>query len=105
MPFGWFQVLYSGELGIGEAKPITYFDRDLVIFRTESGVAKVIDAYCAHMGAHLGYGIREHAGSAAAVEVRISYAHFTGGSLMVKGNVSIFPTRKTFLREWHAEKR
>ncbi len=67
MPFGWFQVLYSNELAVGEAKPITYFDTDLVVFRTESGLTKVIDAYCAHMGAHLGYGIREHAGAAAAV--------------------------------------
>ena len=56
MPWGWFQVLYSGDLAVGESKPLRYFDQDLVIFRTESGAVKVLDAYCPHMGAHLGYG-------------------------------------------------
>jgi cholesterol 7-dehydrogenase len=28
----------------------------LVLFRTESGEAKVLDAYCPHMGADLGVG-------------------------------------------------
>ena len=67
MPYGWFQVLYSHELAVAEAKPLHYFDQELVAFRTESGVAKVIDAYCAHMGAHLGYGIHEHAGAGGTV--------------------------------------
>lgn len=67
MPFGWFQVLYSHELAIGESKPLEYFDTELVIFRTESGEAKVLDAYCPHMGAHLGYGIRDQAGGGSQV--------------------------------------
>lgn len=62
MPYGWFQVLYSHELAPGESKPLEYFGTDLVIFRTESGEAKVLDAYCPHMGAHLGYGIRGETG-------------------------------------------
>lgn len=28
----------------------------MVVFRTESGVANVFDAYCPHLGAHLGIG-------------------------------------------------
>lgn len=62
MPFGWFQVLYSAELAPGDAMPIHYFGRELVAFRTEDGRAKVVDAFCPHMGAHLGYGIRENTG-------------------------------------------
>ena len=60
MPWGWFHVLYSHELEVGESKPLFYFEQELVAFRTESGVAKVVDAYCPHMGAHLGYGIHEN---------------------------------------------
>ena len=60
IPYGWFGVAYSDEIQPGQALPARYFGRDLVIFRTESGRAAVTDAYCPHMGAHLGYGIHEH---------------------------------------------
>ena len=33
-----------------------YFGRELVLFRTESGEAHAVDAYCAHLGAHLAVG-------------------------------------------------
>jgi phenylpropionate dioxygenase-like ring-hydroxylating dioxygenase large terminal subunit len=55
---GWFQVAYSDELAAGQVLPLRYFGRDLVLFRTESGAAQVLDAYCPHMGAHLGHGGR-----------------------------------------------
>ena len=62
MPMGWFQVLFSHELEVGDAIPVEYFGQELVVFRTEAGEAKVVDAFCPHMGAHLGYGIREQTG-------------------------------------------
>jgi nitrite reductase/ring-hydroxylating ferredoxin subunit len=46
------------DLARGEVKRIRYFDEDLVLFRTRSGRAAVLDAYCAHLGAHLGEGGR-----------------------------------------------
>lgn len=55
-PTGWFQVAWSQELSVGDVKPLTYFGRDLVIYRTEDGQAHIMDAYCEHLGAHLGYG-------------------------------------------------
>jgi len=58
IPFGWFFVSYSDELAIGDVKPLYYFGRDLVLFRNESGVAGVLDAFCPHLGAHLGHGGR-----------------------------------------------
>ena len=56
IPDGWFQVAYSDELGPKGVLPIHYFDRELVLFRTESGEARLLDAFCPHLGAHLGYG-------------------------------------------------
>jgi phenylpropionate dioxygenase-like ring-hydroxylating dioxygenase large terminal subunit len=56
IPDGWFQVAYSDELEPGKVLPLKYFDRDLVLFRTEDGQAKLLDAFCPHLGAHLGYG-------------------------------------------------
>ena len=55
-PKGWFVVAFSSELPIGGVKPIRYFGRDLVLFRAEDGGVHVLDAYCPHLGAHLGYG-------------------------------------------------
>lgn len=56
IPFGWFVVGFSSDLKIGEVKPISYFDKEQVMFRTETGAVQVLDAYCPHLGAHLGHG-------------------------------------------------
>jgi nitrite reductase/ring-hydroxylating ferredoxin subunit len=54
IPNGWFAVAWSKDLVPGEVRPIHYFDEDLVLFRTRSGQPRVLDAYCSHLGAHLG---------------------------------------------------
>src|SRR5438105_2450572 len=51
---GWYVIGYSDEIGPGEVKPARWFGQDLAVFRTEGGVLAVFDAYCPHMGAHLG---------------------------------------------------
>ena len=56
IPLGWYNVAYSDELAVGDAKPIHYFGEELVLFRGEDGKARVLDAYCEHLGAHLGDG-------------------------------------------------
>lgn len=55
-PTGWFCVAYSHELEIGQVVPLEYFGQKLVLFRTEDGIAHLLDAFCPHLGAHLGYG-------------------------------------------------
>lgn len=55
-PTGWYQVEWSSRLGTGEVKSVRFFDTELVIYRTEAGVAQVIDAFCPHLGAHIGHG-------------------------------------------------
>ncbi len=56
LPTGWFQVAYSDELKPGDVVPLRYFEKDLVLFRTESGAPGLLDAHCPHLGAHLGHG-------------------------------------------------
>jgi nitrite reductase/ring-hydroxylating ferredoxin subunit len=56
IPNGWFVVARADELGPREKRNRRYFGRDLVVFRTESGEPRTIDAYCPHLGAHLGVG-------------------------------------------------
>jgi nitrite reductase/ring-hydroxylating ferredoxin subunit len=55
-PTGWFQIAYLNELAPGEVQPRRYFGRDLVLYRGESGRYHVMDAFCPHLGAHLGHG-------------------------------------------------
>jgi len=55
-PDGWFMVARSGDLGRRTAIPLSYFGRELVAYRDGSGTAVVADAFCPHVGAHLGHG-------------------------------------------------
>lgn len=57
-PYGWFPALLSDELADGDVRPLRYFGRDLVIWRGDDGVARMLDAYCRHLGAHMGHGGR-----------------------------------------------
>jgi nitrite reductase/ring-hydroxylating ferredoxin subunit len=56
IPNGWFQIAYSNEIKPGDVKPLRYFGKDLVIWRSEEGELSVLDAFCPHLGAHLGHG-------------------------------------------------
>ena len=50
-PTGWFMVGFSEDVAPKGVKPLRYFARDLVLFRTEDGKAVVADAHCPHLGA------------------------------------------------------
>jgi len=55
-PRGWFVIGFSTDVPVGTVKPLEYFEKQLVLFRTEAGELKVLDAFCPHLGAHLGHG-------------------------------------------------
>ncbi|CAF0783309.1 unnamed protein product [Rotaria sordida] len=55
-PNGWFWIINSCDLKPGHTKAISYCGRNLVLFRGTNGTPYVLDAFCAHMGAHLGFG-------------------------------------------------
>lgn len=56
IPSGWFPVSSSQEISAGAIRRLDCLDRELVLLRTRSGFARVFDAYCPHLGAHLGVG-------------------------------------------------
>lgn len=56
IPNGWFQVGYSDELAEGKVEGLRYFGRELVLFRDAEGSARLMDAHCPHLGAHLAKG-------------------------------------------------
>ena len=55
-PNGWFHVLSSHELAVGDVKYVSMLGEQLAVFRGTDGVAHIVNAYCPHLGANLGIG-------------------------------------------------
>ncbi|MBU7582554.1 MAG: aromatic ring-hydroxylating dioxygenase subunit alpha [Nostoc sp. TH1S01] len=53
---GWYWVMPSHNLQIGEVKAVTLLGRNLVVYRGQNKRVVICDAYCPHMGAHLAEG-------------------------------------------------
>ena len=56
IPFGWYFVAYSDELKARELCVTACFGQEWVLFRDEQGSVGMIDPYCPHLGAHIGFG-------------------------------------------------
>jgi phenylpropionate dioxygenase-like ring-hydroxylating dioxygenase large terminal subunit len=56
VPFGWFCVGYPEDFPVGEPKALYAWSRHLVAWRDEQNELHVHDAFCPHLGAHLGHG-------------------------------------------------
>ncbi len=55
-PRGWYRIALSHELRRDRPSTIRALGRELVAFREAGGAARVLDAHCPHLGAHLGDG-------------------------------------------------
>ncbi|MES2134503.1 MAG: Rieske 2Fe-2S domain-containing protein [Bacteroidota bacterium] len=55
-PTGWYVLAKCSEIKNGTLHTKQFIGKDIIIFRTQSGVLSVVDAYCPHMGAHFGHG-------------------------------------------------
>jgi 3-ketosteroid 9alpha-monooxygenase subunit A len=55
-PKGWFVMAFSDELLPGQSLSLRYFGRKMVLFRGEDQTPRLLDAYCAHLGASLADG-------------------------------------------------
>jgi 3-ketosteroid 9alpha-monooxygenase subunit A len=50
----------TGFVKAGEVKPLRYFSKDLAMWRGEDGKVRMMDAWCKHLGAHMGHGGKVH---------------------------------------------
>jgi nitrite reductase/ring-hydroxylating ferredoxin subunit len=57
-PNGWYVIGLSRELRPRRLLARKFMGQEIVIFRTASGTAHAVEAYCPHLGAHFGYGGR-----------------------------------------------
>lgn len=96
-PNGWFRAAYSNELASGEVQTLHFFGRDLVLFRTQSGEASLVDPHCPHLGAHLGYG-----GEVVGDHIRCPFHHweFDGEGTCKKVPYAKRVPAKARLRRW-----
>lgn len=53
---GWYYLFPAHELKTGAVKAFQICGQEIVVFRGESGEVAALDAYCPHMGTHLGKG-------------------------------------------------
>lgn len=53
---GWYWALDSGDLARGGVAKLNLLGRELALYRGSDGRVAALDAYCPHMGAHLGEG-------------------------------------------------
>ena len=53
---GWYWLARSSDIRRGRVVPLRLLGRDLAVYRGEDGRVVALDAYCAHMGAHLAEG-------------------------------------------------
>ncbi|MEM9706229.1 MAG: Rieske 2Fe-2S domain-containing protein, partial [Pseudomonadota bacterium] len=103
-PFGWYAVMPSSDLPVGVVKPLRYFSTDLAIWRGEDGKVRMVDAYCRHLGAHMGYGGRVNGNL---LECPFHAWRYDGD----EGNVAEIPYSKTIppqvarkcTRTWHMD--
>ncbi len=58
VPYGWFSLGRTDELPTAEVSPLQAFGEELVLWRDGDGRHHLADAWCPHLGAHLGHGGR-----------------------------------------------
>ena len=54
--YGWYFAMPSKELTLNAVKALEFCGQELVLFRGMDGKVAALDAYCPHMGTHLGKG-------------------------------------------------
>ncbi len=101
-PMGWYSVARAQELLVGEVKSVQAFDRELVLYRTRSGVPVLQDAYCPHLGANLGI-----EGRVVGESIRCPFHGWRYGA---DGNCVEIPycdeiPERARLRTWHCEEK
>jgi phenylpropionate dioxygenase-like ring-hydroxylating dioxygenase large terminal subunit len=56
-PMGWYRIASCDDVGPGELITLQAFGQEIICWRAEDGgEARVFDAFCAHLGAHIGCG-------------------------------------------------
>jgi phenylpropionate dioxygenase-like ring-hydroxylating dioxygenase large terminal subunit len=101
-PSGWYCVGVSGELKPGAIVSRRFMGEDVVLFRTKGGTPALMQAYCPHLGAHLGRG-----GTVCDESIRCPFHHFRFGAdgQCVATGYGTTPPAKAVARTWVVQDR
>lgn len=68
-PRGWFMIADASTVGSDKPESIRFFGKDFVLYRgQDSGELVMLDAYCPHMGTHLGRNSTSYVAQAGPIE-------------------------------------
>jgi len=94
IPFGWFAVALSAELGNGQVVTRQYFGTEFVLWRGGNGQLNAVDPFCPHLGAHLGVN-----STVVGNDLRCPYHHWrfngSGGVVSIPYSDTITTSMKT----------
>lgn len=96
-PSGWYCLGLAADIRPGEILSRRFMGHDVVVFRTKSGAPAVMEAYCPHLGAHLGEG-----GVVCGESIRCPFHHFkfdVGGHCVETG-YGTQPPSKAVAKTW-----
>jgi phenylpropionate dioxygenase-like ring-hydroxylating dioxygenase large terminal subunit len=102
---GWYWAIPSKKVRRGKVKPLKMLGRELVVYRGDDGKARIMDAYCPHMGAHLAEGSVDGTG------IRCFFHHWKmgdNGELVEcpvqdkppRASVKVWPTEEKYGMIW-----
>lgn len=96
-PNGWYLFGFSDEIPPGRLLARPFMGQQVVVFRTRSGQAYAVDAYCPHLGAHFGYG-----GTVEDELLRCPFHGFCfdGQGQCIRTGYGTKPPPKAILRTW-----
>jgi len=96
-PNGWYAIALASELPRGGVMRRHFMGQEIVAFRTQSGVVSVIDAYCPHLGAHLGY---DSTVEGETIRCPFHYFCFDTEGVCVSTGYGTKPPPKAVIRAW-----
>ena len=96
-PCGWYTAAFSDALRSGDILNRRFAGHDVIIYRTEAGVPVMMDAYCPHLGAHMGHG-----GQVIGENIRCPFHAFTFDTdgVCVSTGYKSNPPPKAIARTW-----
>lgn len=101
-PSAWYALGFSKDLAPGAFWNRTFCGEEVVVFRTESGALSIVQAYCPHLGAHLGRGGRVHEES---IECPFHAFRFDTQGACVYVPYGTKPPPKAVLKTWPSAER
>ncbi len=101
-PTSWYAVGFSDELPQRGTLIRTLAGREILLFRTESGIPAAVDPACPHMGAHIGHG-----GVVRGESIRCPFhgACFDVRGACVRNGYDTTPHPKAILKTWPLRER